>query len=347
MSEKVFGIIYRTTNLVNGRMYIGKHQVSDKYDGTFDGYLGSGTLLKRSISLYGEEKFERETLRECFSKDELDEWEELYLQKYNCAENPLYYNCINTNYLGGRKSGYHHSEETKIKLSESAKRRGISKETRAKMMVTKSDPEYLKEFGKKISEAISGRKAINKNGIQKVVTIDDLPSYLDDGWELGVLPDIVESRIAPQRGKYRSPQSKESIEKRMAYIRGTIVLSKEGHNDKMVSKDDLQSYLDNGWKIGRSDSFKEMRRNKMLTNTMIHKGNEIITVNNEDLQSYLDNGWKVGNMTDEVRNKLRNKSEGRLWVQNGINAIKIYPDQLQEYLDKGYIRGQKLRSISK
>lgn len=44
--------VYRTTNLVNGKTYIGQHKSKDVMN---DLYLGSGKLLKMSIEKYGKE----------------------------------------------------------------------------------------------------------------------------------------------------------------------------------------------------------------------------------------------------------------------------------------------------
>jgi len=56
MDKKHF--VYKTTNKINGKFYIGIH-TTKKLD---DGYLGSGLRLGNAIQKYGRENFEREIL---------------------------------------------------------------------------------------------------------------------------------------------------------------------------------------------------------------------------------------------------------------------------------------------
>jgi len=60
-------IIYKTTNLLNGRYYIGMH-VTTNID---DGYLGSGRRIKAEIKKHGRKNFTRVVLEELPSKAEL------------------------------------------------------------------------------------------------------------------------------------------------------------------------------------------------------------------------------------------------------------------------------------
>ena len=44
--------IYKTTNVVNNKIYIGKHKSKD----LDNNYLGSGKILQLAVKKYGEEK---------------------------------------------------------------------------------------------------------------------------------------------------------------------------------------------------------------------------------------------------------------------------------------------------
>ena len=68
-------IIYKTTNLVNGKFYIGKHQTSN----LDDGYVGSGKLLKRAIKKYGLDQFKTEIVEVCPTEAHMNLAEKIYV----------------------------------------------------------------------------------------------------------------------------------------------------------------------------------------------------------------------------------------------------------------------------
>ena len=102
--------IYRTTNLINGKTYIGQHETSDMLN---DFYIGSGKLIKRAIKKYGKENFKNEILEVVLSRFEANYMEKMYISKersigkaeYNIADG------------GSGSSGHHRTEEAKKRMS--------------------------------------------------------------------------------------------------------------------------------------------------------------------------------------------------------------------------------------
>lgn len=76
-------IIYKTTNLVNGKIYVGQH-----YTSADDGYLGSGNILIQSIKKYGKENFIREILEHC-NLDNVNEREIYWITLLNAMNRKI------------------------------------------------------------------------------------------------------------------------------------------------------------------------------------------------------------------------------------------------------------------
>lgn len=105
-------IIYKTTNLINNKIYVGLDSFNNPK------YLGSGKLLKRSINKYGKDNFKKITLETCSSKEELIEKEIYWIKELNSNDLNIGYNLTS----GGEGSfGYIKSKETRKKISETLK----------------------------------------------------------------------------------------------------------------------------------------------------------------------------------------------------------------------------------
>lgn len=97
-------VIYKTTNLVNGKIYIGQDSKNNP------GYLGSGKIIKYAIKKYGKENFKKEILETCNTKDILDERERFWIKELNSRDKNVGYNITE----GGEGClGLTHTEETK------------------------------------------------------------------------------------------------------------------------------------------------------------------------------------------------------------------------------------------
>jgi len=120
---KNINFIYKTTNLINGKIYIGRHSTNN-FD---DGYLGSGVLINKAIKKYGKQNFKREILEFCYTLESLYKREEYWIKEFNAI--CLGYNISNKSDGGIVWKGEHpnkgkkfpHSEEWCIKHSENMK----------------------------------------------------------------------------------------------------------------------------------------------------------------------------------------------------------------------------------
>lgn len=121
-------IIYKTTNTINGKIYIGKDSKNDP------NYYGSGQILKNAIKKYGKCNFTKEIIENCSSPEELDLKEKYWISYFDSTNRDIGYNLTDGGTGGDtfthnpnketiretlRKtsSGKKHSELTKTKLS--------------------------------------------------------------------------------------------------------------------------------------------------------------------------------------------------------------------------------------
>ena len=117
-------IIYKTTNLINGKFYIGKDE-RNKPD-----YLGSGINLQSAIKKYGEENFIKETVEVCSTREELIEREKYWIKETKSQE-------IGYNIADGGWGGNTYDEETRERISQEFKGRHVSPETVEKRRQTR------------------------------------------------------------------------------------------------------------------------------------------------------------------------------------------------------------------
>ena len=85
----MFYTIYKITNKVNGKIYIGKHQT--KY--LNDGYMGSGKLLKYAIEKHGLENFEKEILFQFDNEGDMNAKEAELVTEEFCLREDTYNIC--------------------------------------------------------------------------------------------------------------------------------------------------------------------------------------------------------------------------------------------------------------
>lgn len=91
--------VYKITNLVNGKFYIGKRKNSDPESDT---YMGSGKLIKKAIKKYGKNNFKKEIISIFETNEEAAELESKLVTKDVIDSNMSY------NLHEGGHGGFHH-----------------------------------------------------------------------------------------------------------------------------------------------------------------------------------------------------------------------------------------------
>lgn len=135
--EKRFHFLYKTTNLLNGKFYVGMHSTDDMDDG----YLGSGKRLKYSIKKYGAVNFKREVLEFFENRNALVEREEKLVDE-KLIQEPL---CMNLR--KGGEGGFTKEQSHKGRLS-------TNKILHERLQ---NDPEYRKKVIAAMSKGLSGK----------------------------------------------------------------------------------------------------------------------------------------------------------------------------------------------
>ncbi len=122
-------IIYKTTNLINGKIYVGKDE------GDRPNYLGSGYILKRAIEKYGKESFQKEVLEVCLFREILEEREKYWIKELNAIDPKIGYNVAEGGTGGNTYFGKTEEEmnEIKEKISKAGKGRIFSEEHRQRL----------------------------------------------------------------------------------------------------------------------------------------------------------------------------------------------------------------------
>ncbi len=105
--------IYKTTNLLNGKTYIGQHITEDLEN---DPYIGGGTHFKRAVRKYGKENFSREWIFIFDNFEEMDNKEAELVDEEYILEDDNY-----NHKTGGKQAGKYH-ENSKKQISESLKK---------------------------------------------------------------------------------------------------------------------------------------------------------------------------------------------------------------------------------
>lgn len=199
--------IYKTTNQINGKYYIGKHKTKRRSDG----YLGSGRAIKQAIQKYGRAAFHREILEYAESDDQLNLLEQQYVTEQIVADKNSYnmvtggrggWNYVHENgFCDPKEYGKRGREEFRRRMQSPAYYNAFCERKKTKLLEFYAKGGKNPNLGRKLTDEVkrnisearkmkpsagtTGFKWVNRDGKNKLTHPDQLLNYLSDGYSLG------------------------------------------------------------------------------------------------------------------------------------------------------------------
>ena len=225
MEKKKHYLVYKTTCLLNGKIYIGQHQTYD----INDGYIGSGIELQKAIERFGRENFTREILFDFDNFTDMDTKErELVTEEFVKREDTF------NKTVGGQ--GYDFYVALKNGLNNSA-------------------DNYLLG-GKVWSRMVKENPELHEKCVQRGRSIQKRHPEL--------ATNLAKMAGTAFFGRHHTEETKQKVrEKNSVLLRGehngsfgTVWIYNESlEQNKKVKKEEAETFLKQGWKFGRRMNF--------------------------------------------------------------------------------------------
>lgn len=331
----MFGYIYLTTNLINGKKYIGKKESS-----VFDpNYHGSGKYIYKALKKYGSDNFKTEIICWCESLDELNLAERHFIKLHKAVESKDYYNIHEGGSGGNVIAGYTDEDMKRFKNKVSKEFKGrkhMIKDGARKYVRPEEIEQYLldgweffhqtlsEEDRQKRSEASKNRKYVTNGVINKLVKIDDLDDYLSKGFKLG------------------QTRSKKQIDYQ----------NRKNEQFRIKREQDLLDFINSGHRCARCGivmtekygSGKYCSKSCSVTHPHSDRTKKLLS----DMNRSGKCGRKGMKASETTKQKMRDsinsyhQSHKLIWVTDGKTRHHIDESELNKYINMGFRRGMLL-----
>ena len=301
----MFGYIYETTNLVNGKKYIGKR----KSKVFLDDYFGSGILITKAVKKYGKANFIVRIIEKIDGdRDVLNEREQYWIKYYDAVNNDNFYNISK----GG--DGGFHSLETNEKIRNTLKgktyeeRFGLKRANEIKEKISKSNT------GKHHSEEMKKRLSESKMGENNPMF--NLKGELSPFFGRNLSKEVKEKISISVKNHFNNLSDDEKNRRREAQI-----LAQTGSKRSEETKARMKAAQNRPEvKKKRSESLKNVPRT-------------------DEWRQKISEATKGKIITEEQKQKISNTIKGSKWMNNGVVSLQVKPHEIDKYILQGYMFG--------
>lgn len=217
-------IVYKVTNDINGKFYIGTHKTNN----INDGYMGSGKYLKYSQNKHGIENFTKEILFVYDNPSEMFAKEAEIVDDEFIAEQNTY------NIKRGGSGGFDYINSTGLNGASINGTKGVI----VQRLLQSNDTEWATKKSAKISDSLKRQHA---EGMRPHFPPHTVGEFTHTAATKQIMSDKAKERL-------KDPTKNSSY--------GTCwIHSLEEQVSKKIKKDNLDEWLDNGWVQGRKMKF--------------------------------------------------------------------------------------------
>ncbi len=285
-NKTIHYIVYKITNKINGKIYVGQHQTKNLNDG----YMGSSAVLKAAIKKYGLENFTKEIIRECSSHEEMNDLEAEIVNHDFVARKDTY------NLSVGGTCGWENCNKIFRNDPERERLRQLHAVERLREVCkTEEHRKKLSEAGKKYYETHVGTFLGKKHSEEVKAKIREAASIYQKG----------DRNSNFGKHWYKDPNDKTKShpyhdgEQPEGWVRGKWMYEKEiaaqtkdrekrkyitnGIQNRLIP---IEEKIPTGWRLGRAFIKNPMKGKKWITNGIDYK------LIDKDFQ--IPDGWHPG-----------------------------------------------------
>ena len=287
----MYGYIYKTINLINNKIYVGKKK-SDVF--LKEQYLGSGKYITNAINKYGKENFSVELIDSAETLEELNEKEIYWINYFDARNSNIGYNiapggdggCVwgekenhpskHTDRKGIKNPffGKHHSDDTKNKIKTTWK--------------IKTENGYV--------NSLKGMVRIRKEGIIKYCTKDEIDLYVNNGWSCYFLEEQKKQQLRDEgkllpgmTGKHQSEYAK--------------IQASKTHKGKIISSEQIEKFK--ATCMSRTEEEKILIHNHYSESQkklcwVVNESGDVLRINKDNLDSYILKGYQRGRIFKNI-----------------------------------------------